>query len=128
LKVSSTIVVQALRPPEEGCRRYQRPEPRTRREEGEEVGRPRYSIVLVVLRKGSLIVPPTRSNQLSAHSLHLGLVDNVSLAFRGTHHQKLKITSPPFFPFTLTSLSVCLSPADAPAVPAREGSMSWLAA
>jgi hypothetical protein len=75
LKVSSTIVVQALRPPEEGWRRYQRPEPRTRREEGEDVGRPRYSIVLVVLRKGSLYEPRRRNeiNRPSAFRLFISL-------------------------------------------------------
>ena len=48
--VSCTIPPHAARPPEEGLRRYQRPDPRTRREEGVE-GAPESQRTVLVLFK-----------------------------------------------------------------------------
>jgi len=53
-KVSCIVLPQEARPPEEGLRRYHRPEPMTKSEEGVDGIEERYEMVCDVLRYGSL--------------------------------------------------------------------------
>jgi hypothetical protein len=117
--VRSIVLVHAAIPPVDGWRRYQSPDPRTRREDGLVEVRERWLVVLEVLRKGSL------ENIEHGNQIRVMYISS-DCAFSSTYHQnsifKIPLPSPNT---TSTLLSECFSPPASSVVAGNPGSAKF---